>query len=57
MKTIFNFIGRALQLFGLLALPSAIWVAEFQKNEAAAVTLFVGSMGIFFIGWVFTRIG
>ena len=53
----FYFLGRAFQVFGLLALPSAIWVAEVQKSEAGAVTILLGSMGIFFFGWVFTKIG
>ena len=51
MKRFLYFAGRTLQLAGLLILPSAIWAAEFQKSEARAVTLLVGSIGLFFLGW------
>ena len=51
MKRFFYFAGRTLQLAGLLILPSALWAAEFQKSEARAVTLLVGSIGLFFLGW------
>lgn len=57
MKPSFYFVDRVFQVFGLLALPSAVWAAEVQKSEAAAVTILLGSIGIFFFGWVFTKIG
>ncbi|MBI4115531.1 MAG: hypothetical protein HY447_03040 [Candidatus Omnitrophica bacterium] len=51
------FLGRALQLIGLLALPSAIWIAEFEKSEAGAILVFLGSLVIFFVGWILTKVG
>ena len=57
MPGLLKFLGRTLQLIGLLILPSAIWVAEVQKSEAGAVTVFLGSLGIFLIGWVFLKLG
>lgn len=55
MPGLLKFLGRTLELVGLLLLPSAIWVAEFQKSESGAVTLFLGALGIFFIGWLLTK--
>ena len=52
---IIHFTGRVLQLAGLLALPSAIWAAEIQRSEALAVSVLVGSILIFFIGWILSR--
>ena len=49
------FIGRALQLTGLLALPSAIWAAEYQRSETLAISVLVGSLFVFFIGWMLAR--
>ena len=48
--------GRGLQILSLLMMPSAIWVAEFKHSEQEAITVFAGSVVIFFIGWIFARI-
>jgi len=55
MPGLLKFLGRTLQLIALLILPSALWVAEFQKSESGAVTLFLGAIGIFFIGSLLTK--
>lgn len=47
--------GRTFQLIGLLALPSAIWIAEFQKSEVLAISVLVGSVLVFFVGWIVAR--
>ena len=52
---VFYYVGRFLQLVGLVVLPSAIWAGSFYHNERAAITIFVGSIFIFFIGWLFVR--
>lgn len=49
------FVGRSLQLTGLLILPSAIWVAEFQRSEPLAIGVLLGSMILFFVGWILAR--
>ncbi len=49
------YAGRVLQVFGLLLMPSAIWVGHFRHDEQGAITIFVGSMAIFFVGWLFQR--
>lgn len=51
------FLGRTLQLVSLLTLPSAIWVAEVQKSEAGAITIFIGAITLFLIGWLLARKG
>lgn len=48
-------VGRTFQLIGLLALPSAIWIAEFQKSEVLAISILIGSILVFFVGWIVTR--
>lgn len=50
-----SFAGRSLQLIGLLALPSAIWVSEFQRSETLAIGVLMGSLSLFFVGWMLAR--
>lgn len=50
-------IGRALQVLALLTLPSAIWVAQFERNEPISLSLFLGSIAVFYIGYGLTRFG
>jgi hypothetical protein len=57
MRPVFYFLGRTFQLIGLLILPSAIWIAEVQKNEAGAGAIFLGGIGTFFGGWIFLKLG
>jgi len=40
----------------LVALPNAIWVSEFYHHEKGALMVFFGSMLLFLIGWILTRI-
>ena len=47
--------GRTLQLTGLLALPSAIWAAEFLRSEPLAVGILLASLIVFFVGWIVAR--
>jgi hypothetical protein len=49
-------LARFLQLVGLLALPSSIWVAQFDHNEALSITILVCSVGIFLLGYLFIQI-
>lgn len=51
-----RFLGRALQLTALAALPGAIWVTEVIRSESAALTLFFGSITSFFVGFLLTRL-
>ena len=52
---IFYFTGRTLQIIGLIVMPSAIWVGHIGHNERGAITIFVSSMVIFLVGWLFSR--
>ena len=47
-------IGRAFQLIGLLAMPSAIWAAEVMHSEALCIGVFVGAGILFLIGFFLT---
>lgn len=49
-------MGRGLQLVGLLALPSAIWVGHFNHDEKGAIVIFIGSVVVFFVGVALSRI-
>lgn len=51
-KSVLYWMGRALELLGLITLPSVIWVAEFRHNETAVITLFAGSVGVFWLGYL-----
>ena len=48
--------GRILQGIGLVVMPAAIWIAEFQHSERGAIGIFLGSMIIFFAGFCMTRL-
>lgn len=43
--------GRALQLMGLIAMPSAIWVGQFGHNERGSIGIFLGSLIVFLLGY------
>lgn len=49
-------LGRALQLLSLLALPSAIWSAEFYHSEALSVGVLVASILAFGAGYFLTQL-
>jgi len=49
-------VGRVLQFIGLLTLPSAILVAEINHSESGAIGISVGSVVIFFFGYLLTRL-
>jgi len=48
-------VGRTLQLIGLLVLPSAIWYAQFDHNEPASLSIFIGSITVFYIGVLISK--
>lgn len=50
MKRILYAAGRVLQVAGLIAFPSAIWVGHFGRDEKGAIVIFVGSVAVFFAG-------
>ena len=49
------FTGRTLQVIGLVAMPSAIWVAAVYHNERACIGIFAGSLAVFTLGYFFAR--
>ena len=55
MKVLY-YLGRLLQLAGLMILPSAIWIGQFGHNEHASILVFVSSVLIFYLGWFLTRV-
>ncbi len=44
--------GRAFQLAGLIALPSAIWVAQIGHSERGCIAIFISSVAVFFFGYL-----
>lgn len=56
MKKIIYSMGRVLQLTSLIALPLAIWVGHFGRDEKGAIVIFVGSVAVFFAGVALSRI-
>ena len=48
-------LGRMLQLLALLVMPSAMWVAHFRHDEAGSITIFAGSIAIFFAGYLISQ--
>lgn len=45
------YAGRILQLTGLAAMPSAMWIAHFERDEYASIAVFAGSFLLFAAGW------
>jgi len=54
-SSLIYFVGRVFQLIGLLAMPSAMWVAEVQHDEALSIGVFVGAGISFLIGLFLTN--
>ena len=52
---LYYYLGRLLQVFALVLMPAAIWVAEFKQSEPGAIFIFAGSIVIFFVGWLLAR--
>ena len=50
------FFGRALQVAGLLAMPFSIWVGFIGHNEAGSIGIFLGSITVFYAGYLLTRL-
>lgn len=48
--------GRALQLMGLIAMPSAMWVGWIGHNERGSIGIFLGSIIVFLLGYFLTSI-
>jgi hypothetical protein len=47
-------VGRGLQLMALIALPSAFWITQFERDERQALTIFLGAIFVFFVGYLLT---
>jgi len=43
MKT-FYLAGRLFQLMGLMAMPYSMWIAHFERDERASISVFVASI-------------
>ena len=56
MKAAVYYAGRGLQLIGLLAMPSAMWIAQFERNERLSIGVFVGSFVAFAAGYFLTKV-
>lgn len=48
--------GRIFQIVGLIAMPSAMWVAQFEHNERGSIAIFVASIFVFYAGYFLTRL-
>lgn len=49
------YAGRIFQLIGLLAMPSAMWIAHFEHDEAKSIGVFVGAILVFSLGTVLLK--
>ena len=52
---LFYSMGRFLQVAALVLMPFSIWAGQLGHNERGAIAIFVGSIGVFFIGLFFAR--
>lgn len=56
MKSLVYKAGRVFQVAALIALPFAIWVGQIGHSERGAITIFVGSILVFGVGYCLTRL-
>ena len=54
MKLLY-YVGRFMQLAALIVRPFAIWVGQFGHNEPGSITIFAGSIVVFYLGWLLTK--
>ena len=47
--------GRFLEVAGLVALPSSLWVGFLGHNESGSIAIFLGSVVIFYAGYLLTQ--
>ena len=47
--------GRAFQLMGLIAMPSAIWLGAVAHYEKGCIAVFVSSILVFYLGHALER--
>ncbi len=50
-------VGRGLQVAGLAVTPYSLWVGFLGHNEAGSITIFLGSIAIFYLGYLLTQWG
>ena len=55
MKREAYFFGRFLQVVGLVALPSSLWVGFLGHNESGSIAIFLGSVVVFYAGYLLTQ--
>lgn len=51
------YAGRIFQLIGLLAMPSAMWIAQIEHDEGKSIGVFVGSLIVFYVGVLLVNAG
>ena len=56
MRSALYLAGRVLQVLALITMPSAIWIGHIGRNEQGAITIFAGSIAVFFIGYYLTHL-
>ena len=56
MKKRLYFCGRALQVAGLAILPFSLWVGFLGHNESGSIAIFLGSVVVFYGGYLLTMI-
>jgi len=56
MKKGLYYCGRALQVAGLLILPFALWVGFLGHNESGSIAIFLGSIVVFYAGYLLTQV-
>lgn len=57
MRKLIFYCGRGLQLAALAVMPLSMWITQFKHDEKAALTVFLGSIAAFFVGYLLTRMG
>ncbi|HTL48264.1 MAG TPA: hypothetical protein VL688_09445 [Verrucomicrobiae bacterium] len=57
MRQVLYLAGRALQIMGLIALPSSLWVGFMGHDESASIAIFAGSLLVFYLGYFLSSFG
>ena len=50
------FLGRGLQVAGLILMPFSLWVGFMGHDERGSITIFLASIAVFYAGYFLTRL-
>ncbi len=50
------YLGRALQVAALIAMPASLWASSISNSEKESILIFLGSIVVFYVGYLLTQL-